>query len=202
VWPLEASGAWLRPLECTGRACSAVLAPTRCPAAGGATMHPAPMPPARNPALSEGPYGPGCRLNRIVGARKCALLHREGHRLLAHRSDRGGYPDIAIVPIAADRAASRQFVVAEPFSAKVRTAMPPPKWKKESSEPMHTPRACRSRNLASRSAGKWARTCCSTSLRINSGTCAHCPSTGYREDRVALRAWNQAGTFSSTSSKT
>jgi len=39
--------------------------------------------------------------------------------LLAHRSDRGEYPDIAIVPIAAETAASRQFVVAEPFSAKI-----------------------------------------------------------------------------------
>jgi len=38
-------------------------------------------------------------------------------------------PDIAIVPIAAETAASRQFVVAEPFSAKVPDAMPSPKWK-------------------------------------------------------------------------
>jgi hypothetical protein len=34
------------------------------------------------------------------------------------------------------------LVVAEPFSARFQTAMPPPKWKKELSEPMHAPRAC------------------------------------------------------------
>jgi hypothetical protein len=50
-------------------------------------------------------YDPGCR--------------NDGCRLLAHRRDRGEYPDIAVVPIAAEGAAGRQFVVTEPFSAKV-----------------------------------------------------------------------------------
>src|ERR1700675_2640532 len=41
-------------------------------------------------------------------------------------------------------------------------ALPAPKWKNKSSEPIPTPRACWSRNLASRSVGKLADTCCST----------------------------------------
>jgi len=44
--------------------------------------------------------------------------------------------------------------------------MPPPKWKNASSELIGVPRACSSRNFASRSAGRQAATCCSTSLRI------------------------------------
>jgi hypothetical protein len=38
----------------------------------------------------------------VLLERESALLHQVGHRLLAHRSDRGEYPDIAIVPIATE----------------------------------------------------------------------------------------------------
>ena len=50
--------------------------------------------------------------------------------------------------------------------------MPPPKWKNAGSDSIGIPRACRSRNFAISSTGKLATTCCSTSLRISSGTCA------------------------------
>src|SRR3954469_19463455 len=40
-------------------------------------------------------------------------------QLLAHRPDRGKNADIAVVPIATDLTVSRQFVVTEPFPAKV-----------------------------------------------------------------------------------
>jgi hypothetical protein len=39
--------------------------------------------------------------------------------LLAHGSDRGEHPDIAVVPIGAQAAAGCQFVVIQPFSAQV-----------------------------------------------------------------------------------
>ena len=52
--------------------------------------------------------------------------------------------------------------------------MPPPKWKNAGSESIGIPRACKSRNFASVLFGKRAATCCSTILRIGSGTSAQC----------------------------
>jgi hypothetical protein len=73
VWPLEAArGRDL--LSVPAVLVVAVLAPTRCPAAGGATMHPAPTPPARNPALSEGLARTVFRMDRMP---KPVLLERE-----------------------------------------------------------------------------------------------------------------------------
>jgi hypothetical protein len=59
------------------------------------------------------------------GQTEAAVSHRDrvsnraGCCRLPRRQLDGGYSDRAIVPIAAETAASRQFVVAEPFSAKV-----------------------------------------------------------------------------------
>jgi hypothetical protein len=69
VSPLEASGGWPRPLECNGRACSSRACSHWVPTAGGATMHPAPTPPARNRLFPKGRMGPD--------ASKRVLLERE-----------------------------------------------------------------------------------------------------------------------------
>lgn len=83
-----------------------------------------PLVPVRRSSRHSMPAASASDAVSTVAGRRSAVCYdhgcrNDGCRLLAHRRDRGEYPDIAVVPIAAEGAAGRQFVVTEPFSAKV-----------------------------------------------------------------------------------